>query len=174
MYRCKIIYSSAHLSHTIFNYSFRVEINRVYHTQKTKTPRYMSSIPTEDKNSNSEGGWRRSWGGSRNHLSWWARAVTKKFVFLCNNSSLQRSRHHYLTIFSTPSLVKFFPSVEIEPCTLGFKYMFNPFAQRDSWLEQNLDVARTRGFFFKKKLFFIAASVKKIKIFFCKFYSNKK
>jgi hypothetical protein len=26
--------------------------------------RYKGSIPTEDKNSNSEGGWRRSWGGS--------------------------------------------------------------------------------------------------------------
>jgi hypothetical protein len=31
----------------------------------------MSSIPTEGKNSNSEGDWRRSWGGSRGHLCWW-------------------------------------------------------------------------------------------------------
>ncbi|MCI45379.1 hypothetical protein A2U01_0066618, partial [Trifolium medium] len=33
----------------------------------------------------------------------------------------------YITIFSNPSLVEFLPSVGIKSCTLGFKYMFNPF-----------------------------------------------
>ncbi|MCI35249.1 hypothetical protein A2U01_0056470, partial [Trifolium medium] len=40
---------------------------------------------------------------------------------------LKRSRHCHFTVFSTPFLVEFLPSVKIEPRTLGFKYVFNPF-----------------------------------------------
>ncbi|GAU27272.1 hypothetical protein TSUD_125530 [Trifolium subterraneum] len=37
-----------------------------------------------------------------------------------------------------PSLVEFLPSVGIEPCTLGFKYMFNPFPLPLNWVHGSI------------------------------------